>query len=85
MWQQPGSGDPVFAEHLCKSSPFHLIIAEILWMYPKPPSQHFIHYGTDRVHDAEMKNKEIERTGGTEGNEGLRVLSHSVGMLTADW
>ena len=27
----------------------------------------------------------MEQTGGTQGNEGLRMPSHGVGMLTADW
>ena len=33
----------------------------------------------------EMKKREMEQTCSTECDEGLRMLSHSVGMLTADW
>ena len=31
------------------------------------------------------KKNRMERTSGTEGNESLRMLSDSVGMLAADW
>jgi len=40
------------------------------------------------VHGAswqEDKKNTMERTSGTEGNESLRMLSDSVGMLAADW
>jgi len=40
------------------------------------------------VHGAswqEDKKNRMERTSGTEGNESLRMLSDSVGMLAADW
>jgi len=39
-------------------------------------------HGASRQKD---KKNRMERTSGTEGNESLRMLSDSVGMLAADW